>query len=47
MTLSASFPEGGGVVALMEVAELVDDEVVHDGLGHHHALPVEGEAAAG
>ena len=40
-------PEGVGVVAVVEVAELVDDDVVDDGERGHHALPVEGEVAGG
>jgi len=35
------------VVSVVEVAELVDDDVVEDGEGRHHALPVEGEGSGG
>ena len=35
------------MVAVVEMAQLVDDDVVDDGLGSHHALPMEGELARG
>ena len=34
-------PEGVCVISVMDVAQLVDHDVVDDGLGGHHALPVE------
>ena len=35
-------PESVGVIALVHVTQLVDDDVVDNGLGCHHALPMEG-----
>lgn len=34
-------PEGIGVIGLMEVTQLVDDDVVDDRLRCHHAFPME------
>jgi hypothetical protein len=33
------------VIEVVEVAKLVDDNVVNDGRRGHHAFPVEGEGA--
>lgn len=38
-------PEGVRVVAVREVAEFVDDDVIDHGERRHHAFPVEGEFA--
>ena len=36
-------PKGVRVVSVVEVTELMDDDVVDDGLRGHHALPVKRE----
>lgn len=38
-------PEVLGVIAVMNIPALVDDDVVDDGLRRHHAFPVKGQPA--
>ena len=39
-------PERLGMVTVVKVAKLVYHNVINDGLGSHHTLPVEGEPSA-
>src|SRR5688572_24695040 len=40
-------PERAGVVAVMEMTQLVDDDVIDDGWRRHHALPMEAKPSRG